>query len=156
MSVKKSWVTKNWCFWVMVLEKALESSLDCKNKPVNPKGNQPWIFIGRTAGLKLLYLGYLMQKADTIEKYLNAGRDWRLKEKGAAEDEMVRQYHWLNGHEFEQTLVDSEGQRSLACCSPRGHRELDMTCWLNSNNSILVIFSSDVAFCGLPIGTIPL
>ena len=136
----------------------LESPLDSREiRPVNPKGNQPWILIGRTeveAEAPILWPPDVMSWL--IGKDCDAGKDWRQKEKGAAEDEMVRQHHRLNRHEFEQTLGDSEVQRSLACCSPWGHRESDMTCWLNSNNSILVIFSSDVAFCGLSIGTIPL
>ena len=80
---------KNWYFQIMVLEKTLESPLDYKKiKPVNHKGNQPWIFIGRTdAELKLQYVGHMMQRADSVE--CDAGKDWRQKEKGTAEDEMV-------------------------------------------------------------------
>ena len=110
------------------LEKTLESPLESKEiKPVNPKGNQPWIFIGRTVlQLKLQYFGYLMQRADSLEK------TWcweRLRAGGnrVTEDEMVGWHHWLNGHEFEQTLGDSEGPGSLACSSSWGHRESDTT-----------------------------
>ena len=115
---KEGWVPKNWCFWIVVLQKTLESSFYCKEiKPVNPKGNQHWIVIGRTdAEAPVLWLPYA--KSQLIGKDLVAGKDWRQKEKRAAEDEMVRQHHWLNGHEFEQILRNSRGQRSLACCSP--------------------------------------
>ena len=118
---KDGWVPKNWCFLIVVLEKTLESPLDCKEiKPVNPKGNQPWIFIGRTdAEAPILWSPD--SKNQLIGKDPDAGKDWRQKEKGAAEDEMVGWHHRLSGHEFEQTLGDSEGQGSLACCSPWGH-----------------------------------
>ena len=114
---KENWVLKNWCFWTVVLEKTLESPLDCKKiKPVNLKGNQPWIFIGRTDAEAPIPWPPVV-KSWFIEKDLHVGIAWGPDEKGAAEDEMVRQHHWLNGHEFEQTLGDSEGQGSLACCS---------------------------------------
>ena len=77
--------------------------------------------------LKLQYFCHLMQRANSLEKDLDAGKDWGQKEKREAEDEMVGWHHQLNGHEFEQTPRDSEGQGSLACCSPRGHKESDMT-----------------------------
>ena len=106
---KEGWVPKNWCFLIVVLEKTLESPLDCKEiKPVNPKGNQPWIFIGRTdAEAPILWSPD--SKNQLIGKDPDAGKDWRQKEKGAAEDEMVGWHHRLSGHEFEQTLGDSEG-----------------------------------------------
>ena len=119
---KESWALKNWCFWTMVLEKSLESSLESKQiKPVHPKGNQSWIFIGRTdAEAEALILWSPDAESWLIGKDPDAGKDWRLKEKRAAENEMVRQHHWLNGYEFEQTLGDSGGQRSLVCCNPQG------------------------------------
>ena len=119
---KEGWALKNWCFQIVVLEKTLESPLDCKKiKPVNPKGNQSWRFTGRTnAKAKALMHWPHDAKSLIIGKDPDAGKDWRQKEKGAAEDEIVRYYHWLNGHEFEQTPGDSGGQRSLAFCSPRG------------------------------------
>ena len=91
---KEDWVPKNWCLWTVVLEKTLESPLDCKEiKPVNPKGNQYWIFIGRIeAGLKLQYSSCLMWRTNSLEKTLNAEKDWRQEEKEAAEDEMVREH----------------------------------------------------------------
>ena len=112
----ESW--KNWCFEIVVLEKTLESPLDSKEvKPVNPKENQPWIFIGRTeAEAPILWLPDV--KSWPTGKDPDAGKDWRQEEKGATEDEMVRQHHWLSGYEFEQTPSDSKGQGSLALCSP--------------------------------------
>ena len=120
----------------MVLEKTLESPLDCKEiKPVNPKGNQPWIFIGRTdAESEAPILWPPDAKSWLIVKDPDAGQDWRQEEKGATEDEMVGWHHWINGHESEQAPGDGEGQGSLACCSPRGQEKLDMTEWLNNNN----------------------
>ena len=96
---KEGWVPKNWCFWTVVLEKTLENPLDCKEiKPVNPKGNQPWIFIRRTdAEVPILWPPVV--KGQFIRKDPDAGKDWR-QEKGMTEDEMVGCYHWLNGHEW--------------------------------------------------------
>ena len=117
---KEGWMLKNWNFWIVVLQKTLESPLDCKEKkPVNPKGNQTWIFIGRTdaeAEASILWLPDA--KNWLIGKDSDAGKDWGQEEKGMTEDEMVGGHQWLNGHEFEQTLGDSEGQGSLVCCSP--------------------------------------
>ena len=121
---KEGWAPKNWCFQTVVLEKTLESPLDSKEiKPVNPKGNQPWIFIGRTdTEAEALIFWPPDAENRLIEKDSAAGKDWRQKEKGTTEDEMVGWHHWLNEYEFEQFLGDSEGQGSLACCSPRGRR----------------------------------
>ena len=124
------WVLKNWCFWSVVLEKTLESPLDCKEiKSVHPKGNQSWIFIGRTEA-----------KAETPKLWppdaknwftgKDPGKDWR-QEKGTAKDETVGWHHWLNGHELEQAPGVGDGQGSLACCNPWGCKESDMTDWLN-------------------------
>ena len=108
----------------MVPEKTLESPLDYKEiKPVNPKGNQSWIFIGKTGGeaeAPLLWPPDV--KSQLIGKDPDAGKDWGQEEKGVAEHEMVRQHHWFNGHESEQTPGDSGGQKSLACCSSWGRR----------------------------------
>ena len=119
----------------MVLEKTLESPLDHKEiKPVNPKGNQPQIFIGRTdAEADALILWSTNTKSWLIGKNPDAGKDWGQEEKGKTEDEMIGWRHWLNGQEFEQTLGDSEGQGSLACCNPWGHKESDITEQLNNN-----------------------
>ena len=137
LDLKEGWVLKNWCFWNVVLEKTLESPLDCKEiKPVCPKGNQPWIFIGRTeAEAEALIFGLSDMKSRLIGKDPDAEKDWGQAEKGAAEDEMVGWQHWLNGHEFEQTLVESGGERSLACRGPWGCKESDTTEGLNNNKS---------------------
>ena len=115
---KEGLAPKNWYFQTVVLEKILESSLDSKEiKQVNPKGNQSWIFIGRTdAEAEAPKLWPLDEKNWLIGKDPDARKDWR-QEKGAAEDEMVGWPHWLDGHEFDQAPGDSEGQRSLAGCS---------------------------------------
>ena len=117
------------------LEKTLESPWDCKEiKPVNPKENQHWIFIGRTdAEAEALILWPPDVKNWLIGKDPDAGKDWRQKEKGTTEDEMVGWHHRLNGHDFEQAPGDSEGQGGLACCSPWGHKESDTTEWLNNS-----------------------
>ena len=125
---KEGWAPKNSCFWTVVLKKILESPLDSKGiKPVNPKGNQVWIFTGRTdAEAEAPILWPPDCKSRFIEKDLDAGKDWG-QEKRVTEDEMVGWHHQLNGHAFEQTLGDSEGQGSLACCSPWGHKKSDMS-----------------------------
>ena len=130
---KESWVLKNWCFWSVVLEKTLESPLDCKEiKPINLKGNQSWIFIGRTdAEAEAPVLCPPDAKNQLIGKGPDAGKHWRQEEKGMIE--MLGWHHWLNGHEFEQTLGDSEGQGSLVCCSPCDQKESDTTEPLNNN-----------------------
>ena len=126
---KEDWVSKNWCFWTVVVEKTLESPLDSKEiKPLNPKENQPWIFIGRTNGkVEAPILWTPDVKSRLIEKDPDAGKDWRQKEKWAAEDEMVGWHHSLNGHEFEQPPGDGEGWGSRACYSLWRHKELDTT-----------------------------
>ena len=105
---KESWEQKNWWFQSVVLEKTLESPLDYKeNQPVHPKGNQPWIFIGRTDA-EAPILWPLDAKSQLIGKDPDAGKDWRLEEKGMIEDEMVGWHHWLDGHEFEQNEGDGD------------------------------------------------
>ena len=110
----------------------MQSPLDCKEiQPVHPKGNQSWIFIeGWVLKLKLQYFDYLMQRA-AVWKDPDAGKDWRPEEKGMTEDEMVGWNHWLNGHELKQTPGVGDGQGGLACCSPWGCKESDMTERLN-------------------------
>ena len=125
----------NWWFLTVVLEKTLESPLDCKEiKPVHPKGDQSWIFIKRTdAETPILWPPDA--KNWLVRKYPDAGKDWSQEEKGMTEDKIVGWHHWLSGHEFEQSPVVGEGHWSLACCSPRGGRvEYDWaTEWLNNN-----------------------
>ena len=123
---EEGWAPKNWCFWTVVLEKTLESPLDCKEtKPVNPKGNQSWIFIGRTdAEAEAPILWPPDAKIQLIGKDPDSEKDWRQEENGVTEDKVADWHHWLNGHEFEQALGDGEGQGGLACCSPWGHKEL--------------------------------
>ena len=112
-----------------MLEKTLESPLDSKeDKPVNPKGNKSWIFIGRTdAEAESLILWPPDVKNWLIEKDTEAGKDWRQEEKGTTEDEMIGRRHQLDRHEFEQALGVGDGQGNLVCCSPWGCKELDMT-----------------------------
>ena len=110
------WALKNWCLWTAVLEKTLESPLDCKEiKPVNPKGNQPWILTEKTNDEKAPILWPPIWKADPTWCWERL----KPKEKRAAEDKMVRWHHWLNGRAFKQTLGDSEGRGSLVSSSPR-------------------------------------
>ena len=126
---KESWGPKNWCFWTVMLEKTLESPLDSKDiKPANPKGNQSWIFIGRTdVEAEAPILWPPDEKSWLIWKDPNAEKDWRQEEKGMTEGEMVGWHHQLNDHEFEQALRVGDGEGSLACCSPWGLKELDST-----------------------------
>ena len=129
LNYKEGWVLKNWCFWTVVLEKTLESPLDCKEiQSVHPKGNQSWIFIGRTDGeAEISILWPPDAKNWLIWKEPDAGKDWGQEEKGTTEDEMVGWHHRLYGHEFEQTLGVGDGQGGLMCWSPWGCKELDMT-----------------------------
>ena len=126
---KEGWALKNWSFQTVVLEKTLESPVDCKEiKSANPKGNQPWIFIGRTdVKAEALTLWPLDVKSLFIRKDPDAGNDWGQEEKRATEDEMVGWHHWLNEHDFEQALGYGDGQGGLACCSPWHCKELDKT-----------------------------
>ena len=130
---KESWALKNRCFWTVVLEKTLESPLDWKEiQPVSPKGNQPWIFIGKTdAEAETPILWPPDAKIWLIWKDPDAGKDWRQEKKGTTEDGMVGWHHSLDGHEFEQALGVGDGQGSLACCSPWSWKEFDPTEQLN-------------------------
>ena len=130
----ESWAPEIWCFWTVVLEKALESRLDCKEiQPVHPKGNQSWIFIGRTdaeAEAPILWPPHV--KNWLLGKDPDSGKDWRQKEKGTTEHGMVGCHHWLDGHEFEWSPEVDDGQGGLArsvCspCSSWGHKESDTT-----------------------------
>ena len=106
-----------------------------ETQSVHPKGDQSWVFIGRTvAEPEALILWPPDAKSWLIWKDPDAGKDWGREEKGTTEDEMVGLHHWLSGHGFEQTLGVGDGQGGLACCSPWGHKESDMTERLNSLN----------------------
>ena len=120
-------------------EDSSESPGSKEIKPIKPKGNQPWIFIGRTDTVAPLIWPPDV-KSQLIGKDPDAGKDWGREEKEVTEDEMAGWHHWLNGHEFEQTLGDSEGQGSLACCSPWGCKESNMTYWLNNNSNLSQVF----------------
>ena len=128
-----SWAPKNWCFWTVVLEKTLESPLDCKEiQPIHPKEKQSWIFIGRTdAETKTPILWPPHEKSWLIGKDSDAGKDWSWEQKGMTENEIVGWHHRRNGCKFEQAPGVGDEQGSLACCSPWGHKESDMTERLN-------------------------
>ena len=117
---KESWVLKNWCFWTVVLEKTLESPLDCKEfQPVNPKVNQSWISFGSSdAEAETPIFRTPDVKNWLIGKDPDAGKNWQQHEKGTTEDEMIEWHHKLDGHEFEHVLSVGEGQGSLVCYSP--------------------------------------
>ena len=124
---KVGWEPKNRCFRT-VLEKTLESPLDCKEiTPVNPKSNQPWIFIGRSVAAEAPIPWVTWFEDGFTGKDSDAGKDWGQEEKGATEDEMDGWHPWLNGHEFEQTLGYNERQGSLVCCNSWSCKELDTT-----------------------------
>ena len=129
----ESWAPKNWCFWTVVLENIFESPLDCKEiQPVHPKGDQSWVFIGRTnaeAETPVLWPPHV--KIWLIGKDSDAGRDWGQEEKGMTEDEMVGWHHWLNGRESEWTLGVDDVQGGLVCCDSWGRKESDTTERLN-------------------------
>ena len=133
LDCEESWAPKNWCFWTVVLEKTLESPLDCKRSNQSVlKGDQSWMFIGRTdveAEAPIFWLPDA--KKWVIRKDLNAGKDWGQEEKEKTEDEMVGWHHWLDGHEFEQASGICDGQGNLAFCSPWDRKESDMAEQLN-------------------------
>ena len=133
LDYKESWTLKNWCFWTVVLEKTLESPLDCKEiQPVHPKGDQSWVFIERSdVEAETPIFWPPDAKSWLIGKDPDAGKNWGQEEMGTTEDEMVGCHHWLNGLEFGWTPGDGDGQGGLACCSSWRCKELDMTEWLN-------------------------
>ena len=138
LDYEEGWAPKNWCFWTVVLEKTLESPLDCKEiQPVHFGGDQPWdFFVRNDAKLKLQYFGHLMWRVDSWEKKPYSRRDLGQEEKGTTENEMIGWHHWLDGHEFEQVTGVGDGQGSLVCCSLWGCKESDMTERLNNNNNL--------------------
>ena len=150
LDYKEGWAPKYWCFWTVVLEKTLESPLDNEIKPVNPKGNQSWLFIRETdseAEAPILWPPDV--KSWLTGKDLDAVKDWRQEEKGTTEDRIVGWYHRFNGHEFEQAPGDGERQGSLACFSLWGRKELDMTERLNNKELVRLSFFSCVLWLSL-------
>ena len=133
LDYKESWVPKNWCFWIIVLEKTLESPLDYKEiQLVPPKGNQSWGFIGRTdVQAETPILWPPNEKSWLIGKDPDAGKDWGQEEKGMIENDMVGWHHQLDGHGFGWTPGVGDGQWGLVCCGPWGCKESDTTEWLN-------------------------
>ena len=133
LDYKETWAPKYWCFWTVVLEKTLESPLDCKEiQPVHSEGDQPWVFFGRNdakAETPVFWLPHVKNRL--IGKDSDAGKDWGQEEKGMTEDEMVGWHHWLDGHEFEVGSGVGDGQGGLACCSPWGGKESNITERLN-------------------------
>ena len=132
LDCEESWALKS-CFWTVMLEKTLESPLDCNDiQPVHSKGDQPWDFFGRNdaeAETPVLWPPHV--NSWLIGKDFDAGRDWGQEEEGTTEDEMAGWHHGLEGHESEWTLGDGDGQGGLAWCNSWGHRESDTTEWLN-------------------------
>ena len=129
LDCEESWAPKKWCFWTVVLEKTLESPLDCKeNQPVHPKVDQSWMFIGRTnAKAETPVLWPPHGKSWLIGKDSDAERGWGQEDKGITEDEMAGWHHWLDGHEFKWTPGVGDGQGGLVCCNSSGHKESNMT-----------------------------
>ena len=133
LDYKVSWAMQNWYFWTVVLEKTHESPLDSKEiQPVHPKGNQSWIYIGRTdAEAETPILWPPDVNNSLIWKDPDAGEDWWWEKKRMIKDELVGWHHQLNGHDFEYIPGIDDGQGGLVCCSPWGHKELDKTERLN-------------------------
>ena len=133
LDCEESWAPKNWCFWTVVLEKTLESPLDCKGiQLVHPKRDRSWMFTARTyAKAETPELWLLHTKSWLIGKDPDAGKDWGQEEKGTTEDEIAGWHHRLNGHEFEGTPGIGDRQGGLACCNSWGGKESETTEWLN-------------------------
>ena len=140
LDCEESWAPKNWCFWTVVLEKTLESPLDCKEiQPVHPKGDQSCVFIGRTdAESETPVLWPPHVKSWLTGKDPDFERAWGQEEKGTTEDEMAGWHHQLYGHGFGWTLGVDDGQGSLACCSSWGRKQSDMTEQLNWTELIYI------------------
>ena len=133
LDYKESLAPKNWCFWTVVLEKTLESPLDCQEiQPVHPKGDQSWVFIGWTdVEAETPVLWPPDAESWLLWKDPDAGKDWGQEEKGTTEDEMVGWHHGHNGHGFGWTLGVGDGPGGLACCGSWGHKASDTTERLN-------------------------
>ena len=134
LDYKESWAPKNWCFWTVVWRRLLRVPWTTRrsNQSILKGISTEYSLEGLMLKLKLQYFGHLMWRTDSSEKTLpDAGKDWRQEQKRVMEDEVVGWHHGLNGHEFEQTWGDGEGQGGLACCSSWGHKESDTTEQLN-------------------------
>ena len=133
LDCEESWVPKNLCFWTVVLEKTLESPLNCKEiQSVHPKGDQSWVFFGRNdAKAETPILWPPDVKNSIMWKDSDAGKDWGQEEKGTTEGEMVGWYYQLDGHEFGWTRGVGDGQAGLSCCSSWVCKQSDMTEWMN-------------------------
>ena len=154
LECEESWAPKNWCFWTVVLEKTLESPLDCKEiQPVHSKGDQSWVFSGRNdAKAETPVLWPPHAKSWLIGKDSDAGRDWVQDEKGTTEDEMAGWHHWLNGGEFVWTPGIGDGQGGLVCCNSWGCKESDTTerlNWTELNVSFFILSTLQNLFISL-------
>ena len=151
LDCEESWVPKNWCFWTVMLEKTLESPLDCKEiRPMHPKADQSCVFIERTdAKAETPILWPPLAKSWLIGKDPDAGRDWGKEEKGITKDEMAGWHHRLDGHEFEWTLGVGDGRWGMACCDSWGHKKSDTTELLNWTE-LFMGFSRQEYWNGLP------
>ena len=161
LDCEESWVPKNWCFWTVVLEKTLESPLDCKEiQPVHSKGDQSWVFFGRNdtiAETPILWPPRV--KSWLIGKDSDAGRDWGQEEKGMTEDEMVGWHHWHDGRESGWTPGVADGQGGMACCDSWGRKESETTERLNGTEEFSAVISFNklsapfLSLSPLPSGT---
>ena len=144
--MKKGWVAKYWCLWIVLLEKTLESPLDGKEiKPVNPKGNQPWIFIGKTEA-EVPILWSPDAKSQLIDKEPHARKDWRQEEKELTEDEMVWWHHWLDGHKLSK-LQEMVKDREPWCAAV--HEVAKSHTWLSDwTTTLLPNFSIGESYVG--------
>ena len=137
LDYKESWVLKNWCFWTVIWRRLLRDSRVQESKeiqPAHPKGNQSWIFTGRTdAEAETPILWSPDEKSWLTGKDPDAGKDWRQEEKVTTEDKMVGWHHLLNGQQFGWTPGVGDGQGGLACCGPWGHKELRLSYWTELN-----------------------
>ena len=132
LDCEEGWGPKNWCIWSVVLEKTLQSPLDCKEiQLVHPKGDQSWVFIGRIIKAETPILWPPDAKSWLIGIDPDAGKDWGQEEKGMTEDKIVGWHHRLNRHGFGWTLGVGDGQGGLACCGSWGRKESDTTEQLN-------------------------
>ena len=146
---KESWALKNWCFWIVVLEKTLESPLDCKEiQPINPKGIQSWIFIGRTdAEVQAPVLwssSHLIRRTDSLEKTLMLGKAGGEGDNRGWDGWVASRTH---GHESEQAPEVGDGQGGLACCNSWGCKESDTTETLNWTELNLLLAWQGVWLC---------